>query len=70
MTAKEQELLFMFNTLPPVEQNLAYEIIKRLVLAWDSDFTKLTPQEKLRLQEAEKDWNNGLAVVAKDIDWD
>lgn len=34
MTAQEQEILTMYNTLPEAEQSLAYEILRRLVLAW------------------------------------
>lgn len=45
----------MVSMLPPSEQNLAYEMVKRLVLAWDPDFTKLTPSEAAELAEAEKD---------------
>lgn len=45
----------MVSMLPPSEQNFAYEMVKRLVLAWDPDFTKLTPSEAAELAEAEKD---------------
>ncbi len=69
MTAKEQELLAMYSILPAQEQNLAYELIKRLVLAWDSDFTKLTPAERARLDESERDWQEGRTVKASEIDW-
>ena len=30
----------MVDMLPEQEQLLAFEFIKRMVLAWDSDFTK------------------------------
>lgn len=69
MTAKEQELLAMYSILPAQEQNLAYELIKRLVLAWDSDFTKLTLAERARLDESERDWREGRTVKASEIDW-
>ncbi len=42
------------------------ELVKRLVLAWDPDYTKLTPQELTALEEAE----NGEYIDAEDIDWD
>ena len=47
----------MISMLPPSEQSLAYEMVKRLVLAWDPDFTKLTPSEAAELAEAELDEN-------------
>ena len=45
----------MVNMLPPSEQTLAYEMVKRMVRAWDPDFTKLTASEAQELEEAEKD---------------
>ena len=39
---------------------------ERLLLAWDPDFTKLTPEEANALQEAEE---SGF-VAESDIDWD
>ena len=70
MTAQEQEILTMYNTLPEAEQSLAYEILRRLVLAWDTDFTKLTPAEYERLKESEHDLKQGCTVKMEDIDWD
>ena len=52
----------MLEELPLSEQQLAYEFIKRLVLAWDPDFTKLTPNEELSLKEAEEEYANGEYV--------
>ena len=55
----------MIDMLPDSDQHLAYELIKKLVLAWDPDFTKLTPEEAKLLNEAEND----EFVDAEDIDW-
>ncbi len=41
------------------------EFIKKLVLAWDPDYTKLTPEEERQVSEAEK---SGFIDEA-DIDW-
>ena len=49
----------MLKELPVSEQKLAYEFVKRLVLAWDPDYTKVTPNEALALQEAEAEYKNG-----------
>ena len=54
------------NILPEDEQEFAYEFIKRLVLAWDPDYTKCTPEEARELEAAE---NSGF-VDESDIDWD
>ena len=56
----------MLKMLPESEQNFAYEFIKKLVKAWDPDFTKVTPEEALRIDAAE---NSGF-IADQDIDWD
>ena len=44
-------------------------LIKRMVLAWDSDFTKLTPTERQRLELAEQEIEAGETVSHDEIDW-
>ncbi|MCD8145052.1 MAG: hypothetical protein LUD79_06920 [Oscillospiraceae bacterium] len=55
----------LMNMLPESDQNFAFEFIKKLVLAWDPDYTKLTKEEAEALEEAEK---SGFILDA-DIDW-
>lgn len=66
MTKTIEQTVTMLEMLPSQEQDLALELIKRLVLAWDPDYTKLTPEERIRLEAAE----NGEYVNGKDINWD
>ncbi len=66
MTKTVETTVALLEMLPEQEQNLAMELVKRLVLAWDPDFTKLTPDERIRLEAAE----NGEYINSKDIDWD
>lgn len=66
---KSREISVLIEILPENEQNLAYEFIKRMVLAWDSDYTKLTPAERKRLEEAEQDFITGETTSHEDIDW-
>ena len=66
MTAQVKEVADMLEMLPEQEQNLAVELVKRIVLAWDSDFTKLTPKEAEELEEA----RNGEFFDDDEIDWD
>ncbi len=66
MTKTIERTVAMLEMLPDQEQNLAFELIKRLVLAWDPDYTKLTPDERIRLEAAE----TGEYVNEKDINWD
>ena len=46
MSAVSKQIIDMLDMLPESEQVLAFEMIKRIVLAWDSDCTKLTPLER------------------------
>ncbi len=66
MTKTIEQTVTMLEMLPAQEQDFALELVKRLVLAWDPDYTKLTPQERIRLEAAEV----GEYVNGKDIDWD
>ena len=49
----------MVSYLPENEQTLVFEFVKRIVLAWDPDFTKLTPEEEKELNEAREQIKNG-----------
>ncbi|MFI3231667.1 MAG: hypothetical protein R3Y29_08995 [bacterium] len=67
MTSINEETLSLLELLPNEEQVLAKEFIKRMVLAWDSDFTKLTPAEELSLKEAEDDIKNGNVYSHEEV---
>jgi hypothetical protein len=56
----------MINILPDADQRFAYEFIKKLVLAWDPNFTKVTPDEAARIKTAEE---SGF-VSDDEINWD
>ncbi len=44
-----------------------YEMVKRFILAWDPDFTKVTPEERERMEIAEKEIENGEYVSENEI---
>ena len=46
-----------------------HRIIYCMVLAWDSDFTKLTLAERQRLELAEQEIEAGETVSHDEIDW-
>ena len=56
----------MIDMLPMDEQRIALEFVKKLVLAWDPDFTKVTPEEAARIKAAEE---SGF-VDDDEIDWE
>lgn len=60
----------LLEILPESEQNFALEFIKKLVIAWDPDYTKTTPSERKVLQEAEQDFETDNTVDYKNIKWD
>ncbi len=70
MSTVTKEAIDLMEILPESEQNFALEFIKKLVLAWDSDFTKLTSAEKKALEEASLEIRNGETVPHDAINWD
>ncbi|MCL2108207.1 MAG: hypothetical protein FWH20_02545 [Oscillospiraceae bacterium] len=66
MSVKTQQIACMVEMLPENEQEFAFEFVKRLILAWDPDYTKLTPYERTMLEQAE----DGEFIDNDDIDWD
>lgn len=66
MAPLAQEIAKMVDMLPETEQGLAYELVRRMVLAWDPDYTKVTAEEAAHIQAAEE---SGF-VAEGEIDWD
>lgn len=62
-----KQIVEMVDMLPEQEQLLAFELIKRLVLAWDSDFTKLTPSEREALEKADREFINNEIIKHDDV---
>ncbi len=70
MNAATKEAIDLMEILPENDQNFALEFIKKLVLAWDPDYTKVTPAEKRALEEAEKDIVENGTISHDAINWD
>ena len=43
---------------------------KKIVIAWDPDYTKVTPAERAELERAQKEIENGETVSHDAINWD
>ena len=56
----------MIDMLPADDQRFAYKFVKKLVRAWDPDFTRVTPDEAARIKAAEE---SGF-ISEDEIDWD
>lgn len=70
MSSTALEISRMIDMLPESEQSLAYEFVKRIVLAWDPDFTKATPEERIEMEKADQEIACGEVVSFEEINWD
>lgn len=70
MSELAQRAASLLDMLPAQEQELAFEMLKRIVRAWDADFTRLTPAEAAALEAAEAEIVRGETVSDAEIDWD
>ncbi|MBQ8003526.1 MAG: hypothetical protein IJ299_00300 [Oscillospiraceae bacterium] len=66
MSNVAMEAARLIDMLPESDKNFAYEFIKKLVMAWDPDFTKTTQEEALAIESAGK---SGF-IDESEIDWD
>lgn len=67
MSIATKQAIDLMEILPESEQNFALEFIKKLVLAGDPDFTKLTPSERASIEEALADPET---IPHEAINWD
>lgn len=70
MSAATKEAISLMEVLPESDQNFVLEFIKKLVLAWDPDYTKVTSEERKALEEAEKDIVENGTISHDAINWD
>lgn len=70
MSTATKEVINLMEILPESDQNFALEFIKKLVLAWDPDYTKVTPTERKAVEEAEKDIAENETISHDAINWD
>lgn len=69
MAPLAQQIANMVDMLPEKDQNSVFEMVKKLVLAWDPDFTKLTPAERAELEQVEAEMEAGEYVPDSAINW-
>lgn len=49
----------LVSLLPEDDLTLVNELVKKLLLAWDPDFTKVTPEERSKLDKADEEMKKG-----------
>jgi len=69
MVPISQQIAGMVDMLPEPDQALALELVKKLVLAWDPDFTKLTPEEAAEIDKAQSEYERGETIPHNAINW-
>ncbi len=70
MSTATKQAIDLLELLPEKDQNFALEFIKKLVIAWDPDYTKVTPAERAELERAQKEIENGETISHDAINWD
>lgn len=65
-----QQIAQMVDMLPEADQTLALELVRKLVLAWDPDYTRATPSEDAAMAQAVKEMEAGDYVLDSAINWD
>ena len=65
-----QQIAEMVDMLPEADQTLALELVRKLVLAWDPDYTRATPSEEAAMEQAIKEMEAGEYVPDSAINWD
>jgi hypothetical protein len=70
MNEATTQIVNMFEMLPKEEQQFAYEMLKRIVLAWDPDFSKMTFSENENYELGLKQVISGECLFDDEIDWE
>lgn len=66
MSGIAMEAARLMDALPETDKEFAFEFIKKLVKAWDPDYTKATLEEAELIGEAD----DGGYISDEDIDWE
>jgi len=69
MLLTSNQIAEMLEMLPEEERDFACEVLYKLVLAWDPDYTKLTISEEKRIEKARQRAAAGQYFKAGEIDW-
>lgn len=63
-TLQTAELL---DILPDEDISIVNALVKKLVIAWDPDFTKVTPRERELLEKTDSEMKNSDFISEKDF---
>ena len=57
----------MLEMLPENQVKTVNDLVKLLVLAWDPDFTKVTEEERSRMEIADEEMRKGIFFSEADV---
>lgn len=70
MSNNTKQLISIYELLPSTDQNMILELSKKLLLAYDPDYTKVLPHEAKAIDEALKDYSEGVNICDDStIEW-
>ena len=70
MSNNTKQLINLYEILPETDQQMLLELTKKLLIAYDPDYTKLFPNEKSDLEEALDDLKQGVNIDdGSSIEW-
>jgi hypothetical protein len=70
MSNNTKQLINLYEILPETDQQMLLELTKKLLIAYDPDYTKLLPNEKSDLEEALDDLKQGVNIDdGTSIEW-
>ncbi|SEF38694.1 hypothetical protein [Lachnospira multipara] len=67
LKAKTLQTAVLLDVLPDEDILLVNALIKKLVIAWDPDFTKVTARERELLEKSDSEMKNGDFVSEEDF---
>jgi hypothetical protein len=67
LKAKTLQTAELLDILPDEDILLVNALIKKLVIAWDPDFTKVTARERKLLEKNDSEMKNGDFVSEEDF---
>lgn len=65
-----QKIAQMIDMPSEEDQALAFTMVRKLVLAWDPDYTRATPEEDIAMRQAIQELSAGKYVTDEEINWD
>ena len=69
LKAKTIETAELLDNLPDEDISMVNTLTKKLVKAWDPNFTKVTAKEKELLEKTDEEMKNGEYISEEDF-WD